>query len=310
MEQPQISDLKLSRLMLGTVQFGLPYGIGLANRSGQPSYETARSIIAAAYEGGVNCFDTAAGYGTSEEVIGQALAELGICDKVAVVTKVVHLAQDLSSARAAEEAITASVLRSLKRLRLETLPVCLFHQENDFRYAGILLKLKEKGLVRHIGASVSFRPDVCAEILGSGLVEAIQVPANVFDHRYDRAGIFSEASKSGVAVFVRSVYLKGLIFLSDEETLPELSPIIPVRRRLKILAAEAGMGLAELAVRYDLSIPGATSVLVGVDSVEQMRQNLALFSKGPLDAGLVRAIDDAVPDLPEAVITPYFWSKQ
>ena len=54
MEEPKISDLKLSRLMLGTVQFGLPYGIGIANRSGQPSYETARSIIAAAYEGGVD----------------------------------------------------------------------------------------------------------------------------------------------------------------------------------------------------------------------------------------------------------------
>ena len=72
--------------MLGTVQLGLPYGI--ANRTGQPSYEEARAILVCAFEGDVNCLDTAAIYGTSEEVIGRALAELGIADKVTIVSKV------------------------------------------------------------------------------------------------------------------------------------------------------------------------------------------------------------------------------
>ena len=63
-----------SKMMLGTVQFGLNYGI--ANTAGKPSYETARDIIKAAYENGVNCLDTAAGYGDSEEVLGRALTEI------------------------------------------------------------------------------------------------------------------------------------------------------------------------------------------------------------------------------------------
>ena len=65
-------DCQLSRLMLGTVQFGMPYGV--ANRMGQPDYGDVLAMVAAAIEGGVNCFDTAAAYGSSEEVLGRAMS--------------------------------------------------------------------------------------------------------------------------------------------------------------------------------------------------------------------------------------------
>ena len=97
--------------MLGTVQLGLPYGI--ANRTGQPSYQEARDILACAYEGGVNCLDTAAIYGTSEEVLGRALAELGIAEEMTIVSKVHHMAQGLDVATAAA-IVEESVVQSLK----------------------------------------------------------------------------------------------------------------------------------------------------------------------------------------------------
>ncbi|NCC93899.1 MAG: hypothetical protein EOM10_11550, partial [Opitutae bacterium] len=86
MNTATFADYHLSRLMLGTVQFGLSYGI--ANRQGRPSYAVVRDILACAFEGGVNCLDTAAAYGESEELIGRALRELGLADRVIVVTKV------------------------------------------------------------------------------------------------------------------------------------------------------------------------------------------------------------------------------
>ena len=64
----------LSRLALGTVQFGLPYGV--ANRSGQPPFKVARDILACAIEVGVTVLETAEGYGESEAVLGRALADL------------------------------------------------------------------------------------------------------------------------------------------------------------------------------------------------------------------------------------------
>src|SRR5580658_3456445 len=78
-----------SRLTLGTAQFGLNYGV--ANRSGQPSFDDVCAILRRAYERGVNVIDTAPGYGSSEEVLGKALRQLDLVGKMRVVTKVSHL---------------------------------------------------------------------------------------------------------------------------------------------------------------------------------------------------------------------------
>ncbi len=307
MQENKINDLKLSRLMLGTVQFGLNYGI--ANRAGQPSYETARSIIECAYEGGVNCLDTASLYGESEEVLGRALAELKLAGKMVVATKVCHMAEGLSASDA-DKVVEESVTQSLKRLKMDTLPICLFHTENNFlSYIESLMKLKERGLIKYIGSSVN-TPIGAKQVIQSDLAEAMQMPSSVLDHRFIRLGICDKAAERGAALFVRSIYLQGLILMPEEDILPELAEVIPVRRNLKALADQAGITMAELAVRYMLGVSGITSLVVGVDSPDQMRENIALFNKGSLDADLQAAIEKAVPDLSEKILFPGNWSKR
>lgn len=294
----------LPRLALGTVQFGLPYGV--ANRSGQPPFEAARDILACAIEGGVNVLDTAAGYGESEAVLGRALAELGFSGKVTVVTKVSALAPDLPPARA-DALVEESVRHSLRRLRLERLDLCLFHREQDFRYADSLLRLRELGLVRRIGCSTT-TPAATREILASGRAEALQFPASVLDRRFLPCG--AEARAGSMAVFARSAYLQGLLFLEDDATPEDLRGVAPARRRLRELARGAGMPLAELALRFVLGRAELDAVLVGVESVAQMRQNLALFASGPLPPDLALEVDAAVPPLPDAVLDPWRWAKR
>jgi aryl-alcohol dehydrogenase-like predicted oxidoreductase len=306
METRPFADFHLSRLMIGTVQFGMAYGI--ANKTGQPSYRDVRDMLALAHESGVNCLDTAALYGTSEEVVGRALAELGIAGKMIIVTKTTHLADDLTEEEA-DSVMEQSVLRSLKRLRLEALPLCLIHHEENFRYVQSLLKLKEKGLVRHVGSSV-MTPAITKGIVNSGLVEAVQAPTSVLDRRYVSAGIFRDAVQRGLGLFVRSIYLQGLILLGDDEVQPELAAVVPVLQRLRALAGQAGMSLAELAVRYVLSLEGVTSGVVGVETIEQLRNNIAIFQKGPLDAALMKAIIAAVPQLPDSILMPNKWPKR
>jgi len=296
----------LSRLVLGTVQFGLPYGV--ANRDGQPSYETARDILACAIEGGVTCLDTAAGYGESEAVLGRALAELGAAERVTVVTKVAFLADDLSPARA-DELVEESVRNSLRLLRLDRLPFCFFHREEDFRYADSMLKLSGLGLVERVGCSTA-TPVATKAIIGSGLAEAVQFPASVLDRRFSGADIAGAARARGIVVFARSVYLQGLIFLPDEKTPGDLSEVIPPRRQLAELAREAGIPLAELALRYVLGLEDLTSILVGVESVGQMRENLALFAKGPLPPDLMQAVVASVPSLPDVILDPWHWAQK
>ena len=78
--------MNYSKLMLGTVQFGMDYGI--ANTSGKPDAATVKQILFEAFENGVNALDTAPEYGDSEEVIGKTMAELKLSDKFKIVTKI------------------------------------------------------------------------------------------------------------------------------------------------------------------------------------------------------------------------------
>ena len=303
------NDYSLSRLMLGTVQFGLPYGV--ANRTGQPEYGDVLAIVAAAVEGGVNCFDTAAAYGTSEEVLGRALHELRVADRVVVVTKVRPLAAaELADDALASQAIEQSVADSRRRLRLDCLPVVLFHREADAAHRSVLERLQAKGWLRYAGVSCDNRPGPAAEFVAAGNVSALQLPGNVLDRRHLRSGVFRDAASRGVAVFLRSVYLQGLLVMPEDDIPPTLRDVIPVRRRLASIAGEAGMNLAELALRYMLAQDGVTCVLTGVETVAQVRDNLAIFARGPLPGDVLGAIDRAVPELPESLLTPALWRER
>jgi aryl-alcohol dehydrogenase-like predicted oxidoreductase len=98
--------------------------------------------------------------------------------------------------------------------------------------------------------------------------------------------------------------------MPEHDVTSEHAEVIPIRRALDVIAREAGMGLAELAVRYVLSLSGITCLVVGVETVEQMRANVALVDRGPLDADLCEHIDRAVPDLPDSILYPGNWSKK
>lgn len=300
-------EFNLSRLMLGTVQFGLPYGV--ANRTGQPGYDEVKAIVAAALDGGVNCFDTAAAYGTSEEVLGRVLHELGVADRVVVVTKVRPLTPvELGDPALASQAIEQSVAESRRRLRLDCLQVVLFHREPDGAHLPVVERLKARGWLRYAGVSCDNIPGPAAEFVAGGLASALQLPGNVLDRRHQRSGVFRAAADLGVAVFIRSVYLQGLLVMPEEAIPPALCTVIPVRRRLVELAGEAGLTLPELALRYMLSQDGVTSVITGVETVVQIRENLALFNRGALSPDLLAAIDAVAPDLPGPILTPALWS--
>ena len=292
--------MRFSRLMLGTVQFGLEYGI--ANVSGKPSFDRVCDILRAAYEGGVTALDTAAAYGTSEEVVGSALERLGLQDAMTVVSKVppIEAANDAE----AERLIEQTLLRSLARLRLERLAVCLLHREDDLRYLPVLEKMVGKGLIG--GAGVSLDSD--RFLAQAAAARFIQLPYNILERRFEP--FWPVALQNKIHLFSRSVYLQGLLLMPEEKIRPGLAEVIPVRRRLEGIAREAGCTMAELCMRYVLSNPSVSSVLTGVDTVEQVQENLRLSALGPLPEDVLGRVRECVPDLPESLVRPALWNTR
>lgn len=303
MKKTLFHEYNLSQFMLGTAQFGTGYGI--ANKSGRPSYQTVLKILECAAANGVNCLDTAPAYGDSEKIVGRAILELGIADKMTVVTKAPHLNDNLKPAEV-DQMVRQSVETSLKNLQLDVLPLCLFHKESNAVYADALLRLRDQGLVKHVGISVN-SPEWAGKTVRSGSFEAIQLPTSILDQRYLKNGIFHEAKQNGIALFVRSVYLQGLLFLPEAEMPVELRPVISVRHRLEKLAEKAGISLAELAVRFVLSLPGVKCLVMGLETMRQLEDNLKLFAQGRLSAEMLHDVMNAVPQLPDSVIVPSLW---
>ena len=291
-----------SKIQLGTVQFGLNYGI--ANTAGKPSYETARDIIAAAFKGGINTLDTAAAYGDSEKIIGRALAELNLHGKIQIISKVPPIGVQNLSFSEAEKFINESVENSLRRLDLDYLDVCLFHHEMDIKYMDILNKLQSRGLIKGCGVSLD-SADCCKEALEQN-IKFIQLPYNILDKRFDE--FLLKASKE-VKIFARSLYLQGLLLMPEEQIKPFLQEVIPARRKLEQLAKSSGMSMPELCVRFVLSNQAVISILTGVDNLSQLQENLKLIEKGHLPDDLYHEIQRIVPIYPEKIIRPINWNQ-
>ncbi|MFA5687984.1 MAG: aldo/keto reductase [Kiritimatiellales bacterium] len=296
----------ISKLTLGTVQFGLNYGI--ANSGGQPEYRTCRDIVAGALEAGINCFDTAAMYGESEKVLGLALTELNAGDKAVLVSKSPPVSEAKIPADEVETFIEKSLRQSLKNLGVDSLPVFLFHRDQDIAWMDALHRMKELGLVQRIGVSVDSL-ELAGQIFSHSLVDAVQLPHNLFDRRFSSGPYFKALYQRNALLFIRSAFLQGLLLMPEEKIPVALSVVVPVRHKLEEIARTAGMGMPELCLRYNFSFPEITSVLIGVDSVQQLKENVMMLERGPLDAALLDLIHESVPEFPESIIRPSQWSK-
>ncbi len=292
------NNMNFSKITLGTVQFGMKYGI--ANTGGQPSLTEVCDILRHAYDHHINTLDTAAAYGSSEEVVGSALKQLGLTNRMQIISKVPPI--QATTAAEAEREIEATILTSLKRLQVARLSACLLHRESDLPFLPILQKMVDRGLIGAAGVSLDSAQHLAAALEST----VIQLPYNILDRRFD--AFWPLARSRGITIFARSVYLQGALVMPIANLPPHLRAIAPLRAKLAAIADAAAITLAELCMRFVLSNDAIGSVVTGVDTVAQLSENLRLAAAGPLSATTLKLIADAIPPLPEAVVRPALWS--
>lgn len=252
-----------SRLALGTVQFGLTYGI--ANLSGKVNRTDAAMILAAARAGGLDTLDTAIAYGDSESCLG----EVGVVDW-RVVTKLPTLREDCPDVA---DWVAAHLKASLRRLGVNRLYGLLLHNPRQLlgakgaELASALHAARASGQVERIGVSI-YAPDDLAAIYPVLSPDLVQAPLNLIDRRLVDSGWLQRLSNDGVEVHTRSSFLQGLL----------LMPQVPARfapwgalwtRWQQWLAAHPGQTVAA-CLAYPLSFPQVTRVVVGVDNLTQL----------------------------------------
>jgi len=294
---------RVSRIMLGTVQLGLDYGI--ANTQGRPDVKTATAIVETAWRHGIRHFDTGQAYGTSEAVLGQALRDLGVSQEACVETKLSTAMDPTDLTEVAD-----SIERSFELLGVERLWCMMLHRPYWLDYwdqglGDLLRRHRDAGRIRHLGTSIHL-PEEAPRYLTHPDMEVLQVPCNAWDRRIPDLGVFDATASNNQLCCVRSIYLKGLLALPIETVAERLPIAREASVRWHAIAARHGMSPPALAVRFALSFE--RPLVVGAESPEQVTDTIRLAGQGALPEEVIAEIRAALdPVVNDTIVTPQRW---
>lgn len=269
MAKPSFTDNRISRLALGTVQFGIPYGI--ANTQGQVKQEEVEKILGYAFDSGVNTLDTAIAYGESEKVLGNVGVESW--DVVSKLPQMPHQIDDIL------DWVMHSVYSSLERLKISRLyGLLLHHPEQLLKSKGeelyqALTLVKERGLAKKIGLSI-YSPTDLIKLHPYFEFDLVQSPFNLLDSRLVDSGWLSRLKEDGVEVHVRSIFLQGLL-LMDSCTRPKyFSRWQSIWNEWERWLDSTNTSRLECCLGSVISNSQIDKIVVGVDSLSQLQEIL------------------------------------
>jgi aryl-alcohol dehydrogenase-like predicted oxidoreductase len=306
------SGLEVSVLTMGCWQAGKSQWSNVTD-------EDSVAALRAAYDSGINFFDTAEGYGGghSEKIVAESLKD--VRDNVLIATK-------LGAGNMAKDKVAPACEASLERLQTDRIDLYQIHWPSGTWGSpvvpledtmGELLKLQEQGKIRAIGVS-NFNSELIEEILKIGRIDSLQPPHSLFFRPYEFDGTFDTCQKHEIGIITYSSIAQGLltgkfnqnnkpgegdnrsgnVLFEGEHYERALAAV----EDLKPVAEKYGVTLGQLAIRWVLAQPGITSAIVGARNGEQVNQNAqaANFEISPEDLAEIDHIGRTVTDrLPE-----------
>jgi aryl-alcohol dehydrogenase-like predicted oxidoreductase len=253
------------KIILGTVQFGLNYGIN--NSVGKPKKEHVFQILSYAYEKGIRYLDTAEVYGNSHKLIGE-FHKLNPSKKFKIITKFPHELND---------SLDNKIKTYLNQLSVDRLHAILFHSFDSYIKHKEQLKIKSKLKIKkieYIGVSI-YTNDQMEEVINDINIDIIQMPFNLFDNINQRGELLKKAKIKNKIIHTRSAFLQGLFFMNKSN--PHIIKC-KLEKELEVItdiSLKSSMSIGSIALNYCLVQPKIDSVLIGVESLQQLEQNIS-----------------------------------
>jgi len=280
------------RLSIGTVQFGLNYGI--SNREGVVAEKELNCILKTAEENAINSIDTAQAYGNSESLLGSLDTS-----KFNFVTK-------LKPGILVSE-VCESVKKSCKYLNVKYLEGVLVHDYRDYcekpKIVDELNRFKEVGIIKKVGFSLYY-PCELEQLFSQDIkFDLLQIPFSIYDQRFKE--YFKEIKKRNIEIHIRSVFLQGLVFL-DPDKLPQHF----VSHRKQFLSFQnkcfqLNQPISSVCLNYVYSHHEIDRVVIGVCSSKELIQNINQIKNNPLDFNASKFSKYEITD--ETIILPFNW---
>lgn len=287
-----------NKIVLGTVQFGLTYGIN--NTSGKPNQEKVNEILATAYDSGICYLDTAEAYGDAHQVIGE-FHKTHPDQIFHIITKLPH---DL------EDDVDQKIEKYLVELNVSQLHAILFHSYRTYKENQHIIQLlntyKKAGKIEYIGVSV-YTNEQIEDVIEDDDIDLIQLPFNLFDNLNLREDTLKRARMKGKIIHTRSAFLQGLFFTSLQTANETVLSLAAELEYIRKLSKSYQVSLPKMALNYCLQQPDIDNVLIGVDNLEHLNQNI-LDADYSLSQNLLNDINTIiVKDV--TLLNPSLWNR-
>lgn len=288
------------KLALGTVQFGLNYGV--SNEIGQVGAKEVSSILSAALAYNINTLDCAAAYGTSEQLLGEQQRS----QQFSLVTKITALTHS-------NNCIAPLLKQSLAKLQRKQVDSVLLHNADDIithpnriDVFEQLENLKHQGLTNKIGVSVYSLAQL-DYIIKHYDIDIVQLPINCFDQRFLQSNYLEKLASKNIKIHSRSVFLQGLL-LMEPISIPRY--FLPYQQQLQAfeqLAQNLSCSKITLALAIVAQNPLIERIVVGCCTKAQLDEIVASYQQAKsLDLSQVNLAPFASKE--QALINPSLWN--
>jgi aryl-alcohol dehydrogenase-like predicted oxidoreductase len=287
----------MSKIILGTVQMGLDYGVN--NNKGKISLEESHQILLKAYISGTTILDTAEAYGNVHKLIGN-FHKKNPRHKFNIVTKVPHSIEANS--------IEIKVKEYLEDLGVNSIEILMFHSFDSFKSnqgaVYKLLELKSKGLINHIGVSV-YTNEQLEYLVDNDDITVVQLPFNLLDNYSVRGDLLEELKLKGKIIHSRSAFLQGLFFKKSSDENKIVQKLQSELETLNQLIIQSNCTMEELALSYCLFQKNIDNVIIGVDSLDHLNSNIKASSYNIDDNTIMKINSIKIKDLD--LLNPSLW---
>ncbi len=292
------------KLILGTANFGMNYGIANGKRLDD---STLDEVLSLASDEGFWGIDTANAYGDAELRIGQFFERNGKTLKV--ITKLTE--RDYPS----EETVEKEIEAALTRMHIDFIDVLLIHSHQTYRQYGetvlpVLRRLCREKVIGEYGVSLYRPQEMKVVVEDTQGPMAFEIPLNLFDRRFIDGPQLQDFKTAGHHFFARSIFLQGLFFIEPKDCPLHFSSVKDRLMKMKAFSDDAGLEPESLPLLFALSHPHMDGVILGVDHLAHLRRNIDAISNGQL-----AAFESLTPQLEsfrvedEAITVPSNWPK-
>jgi hypothetical protein len=260
------------KLVIGTAQLGMKYGLFNNKKINHKEFKKIEKLV---LKSKIHFIDTAISYGNSENIIGNSkLKNLNIITKIKLPKKKNIDIKDW---------ILKEIFKSLNKLKIKYIYGVLIHDYKDLLgkhgriYLRSLQELKRKKIIKKIGISV-YNPQEIKKIWKFWKPDLVQVPLNPLDNRILDSGWFDILKKFRVRIFVRSIFLQGLLI--NEDGFSKINKNCRILlNKFKSWCYKNNISLLEACLHFVKQFKKIDYLVVGFDNYNQLNEIIDVFKK-------------------------------